>query len=78
MSTSAKMQRCTKQTNYDETKLTDIYKYDDAPKRNVFNMTIHKEMHGMHTSIIFKIFYYIFRYHDVREVYEQFPFDNLT
>ena len=50
MSTSAKMQRCTKQTNYDETKLNDIYKYDDAPNRNVFNKTIHKEMHGMHAS----------------------------
>ena len=64
--------------NYHETKLTDIYKYDDAPNRNVFNKTIHKEMLGMHASIIFEMFDYIFKYHDVREVYEQFPFGNLT
>ena len=72
------MQRCTKQTNYHETKLIDIYEYDDAPNRNAFNKTIHKEMHGMHASIAFEMFDYIFKYHDVREVYEQFPFDNLT
>ena len=65
------MQRCTKQTNYDETKLTDIYKYDDAPNKNVFNKKIHKEMRNVW-------FDYIFKYHDVREGYEQFPFDNLT
>ena len=72
------MQRCTKQTNYDETKLTDIYKYDDAPNKNVFNKKIQKEMHGMHTSIVFEMFDYIFKYCVVREVYEQFPFDNMT
>ena len=38
--------------NYHETKLTDIYEYDDAPNRNAFNKTIHKEMHGMHTCIL--------------------------